>query len=160
MVARRSLTRLSKYSDRIFFLNGPRTVIVWGIGVGVGARWFGMTEEPGMAGFRKPKVAREQFVLWSQRLEDAIPSDHPVRLFDQLIGSAAFAATFREWEQAYVGKEGQPAYHPRVLVGLYLYGMLNRIRSSRQLESASYNRLDVIWLLSGETPDHSTIAPF
>jgi transposase len=113
-----------------------------------------------MAGFRRPKVAREQFVLWSQRLDDAIPCDHPVRSFDQLMNSEAFAETFREWEQAYVCKEGQPPYHPRVLAGLYLYGMLNRIRSSRQLESASHNRLDVIWLLSGETPDHSTIAPF
>jgi hypothetical protein len=38
--------------------------------------------------------------------------------------------------------------------------MLNRLRSSRQLESACYNRLDVIWLLSNQTPDHSTIAAF
>jgi hypothetical protein len=38
--------------------------------------------------------------------------------------------------------------------------MLNRLRSSRQLESACWNRLDVIWLLSGQRPDHSTIAAF
>ena len=111
-----------------------------------------------MAGFRKPEVAREQMVLWSQRLEDALPADHPVRLFDELMGSAAFTETFREWEQAYDLTEGQPPYHPRHLAGLYLYGMLNRLRSSRQLEAACYNRLDVIWLLSGQTPDHSTIA--
>jgi hypothetical protein len=42
-----------------------------------------------MAMFREPEVPREQLVLWSQRLEDAIASDHPVRLFDELMGSAA-----------------------------------------------------------------------
>jgi len=60
----------------------------------------------------------------------------------------------------YVLVKGKPPYHPRDLAGLYLYGMLNRNRSSRQLESACYNRLDVIWLMEGQTPDHSTIADF
>lgn len=113
-----------------------------------------------MAGFRKAEVPREQFVLWSQRLEDSIPLDHPVRHVDYLLNSKVFAETFREWERSYVLLEGKPPYHPRDLTALYLYGMLNRIRSSRQLEMASHNRLDVIWLLSGQHPDHSTIASF
>lgn len=113
-----------------------------------------------MSGFRQPELKREQLVLWSQRLEDAIPADHPVRLLDELLHSESFATTFRVWEREYDRLEGQPPYHPRDLAGLYLYGMLNRLRSSRQLESACYNRLDVIWLLSGQKPDHSTIAVF
>jgi transposase len=113
-----------------------------------------------MGGFRQPELNREQAVLWSHRLDDAIPADHPVRLFDELLHSEAFADSFREWEQAYDRLAGQPPYHPRDLAGLYLYGMMNRLRSSRQLESACHNRLDVIWLLSGQTPDHSTIAAF
>lgn len=113
-----------------------------------------------MSGFRQPEVSREQLVLWEHRLEDAIPLDHPVRLMDELLGSDGFAATFRAWELEYDRLTGQPPYHPRDLAGLYLYGMLNRLRSSRQLESACYNRLDVIWLLSGQKPDHSTIAAF
>ena len=113
-----------------------------------------------MSGFRKPEIPRDQLVLWEQRLEDAIPVDHPVRHVDELLRSRAFADTFREWERYYVLVEGKPPYHPRDLAGLYLYGMLNRIRSSRQLESACYNRLDVIWLMEGQTPDHSTVADF
>jgi transposase len=113
-----------------------------------------------MSGFRRPEVERGQLVLWSHRLEDAIPADHPVRLFDILLGSDAFSATFRDWEQSYDLTEGRPPYHPRDLAGLYLYGMLNQLRSSRKLESACYNRLDLIWLLSGQKPDHSTIAEF
>ena len=113
-----------------------------------------------MAGFRRPEIPRDQMVLWSQRLEDAIPADHPVRQVDALLKSEAFGSTFREWERDYVLLEGKPPYHPRDLSGLYIYGTLNRLRSSRQLESACWNRLDVIWLMSGQRPDHSTVAAF
>jgi transposase len=107
-----------------------------------------------MSGFRRPEVLREQ------RLEDAIPVDHPVRLLDMLLKSQAFDKTFRDWEAQYVLLEGKPPYHPRDLSGLYIYGMMNKLRSSRQLEGACHHRLDVIWLLSGQRPDHSTIAEF
>ena len=113
-----------------------------------------------MSGFRKPEIPREQLALWSQRLDDALPPEHPVRQVDYLLHTDAFRETFREWEESYVLLEGKPPYHPRYLAGLYLYGMMNRLRSSRQLEAAGYNRLDVIWLLSGQTPDHATIAGF
>ncbi len=113
-----------------------------------------------MAGFRKPELPREQMVLWSHRLEEAIPVDHPVRQVAYLLESDAFRATFRQWAGEYDLLEGQPPYHPRDLTGLYIYGMLNRLRSSRQLEAACWNRLDVIWLMSGQHPDHSTIAAF
>ena len=113
-----------------------------------------------MSGFRTPEVPREQLVLWKHRLEDAIPSDHPVRHLDYLLRSGAFAETFAEMEREYVLNKGKPPYHPRVLAGLYFYGMLERIRSSRKLEKACYSRLDVIWLMEGQTPDHSTIADF
>ena len=113
-----------------------------------------------MSGFRQPEGPREQMVLWAQRLDDAVPADHPVRHFDFLLRSSAFAETFTDWESDYVLVEGKPPYHPRDLAGLYLYGMMNRVRSSRQLEASTYNRLDVIWLLQGQHPDHSTIADF
>ena len=113
-----------------------------------------------MSGFRTPGHPRGQSVLWAYRLEDAIPQDHPVRLLDYLLHSEAFADTFTAWAGEYVLIGGKPPYHPRDLSGLYLYGMMNRIRSSRQLESACHNRLDVIWLMPGQKPDHSTIASF
>lgn len=113
-----------------------------------------------MSGFRELEQSREQLVLWPTRLDDAVPANHPVRLLDLLLGSEPFAQTFRAWEREYDGLTGRPPYHPRDLAGLYLYGMLNRLRSSRQLEAACYNRLDVIWLLSGQNPDHATIAAF
>jgi transposase len=113
-----------------------------------------------VAGFRVPEVVRDQMVLWPTRLNDAIPLDHPVRHLVFLLDTEPLAGTFREWEREYVLLEGKPPYHPRDLTGLYLYGMMNRLRSSRQLEQACWNRLDVIWLMSGQRPDHSTIAAF
>jgi transposase len=113
-----------------------------------------------MSGFREPEQRREQLVLWSQRLDDAIPMEHPVRHFDCLLRSDAFCESFSQWQADYVLVEGKPPYHPRYLTGLYLYGMMNQIRSSRQLESACYNRLDVIWLMENQHPDHSTMASF
>lgn len=113
-----------------------------------------------MAGFRVVEIPRNQMVLWSVKLDDVVPSDHPVRHVAFLLESEPMAETFRAWESEYVLLEGKPPYHPRDLTGLYLYGMMNRIRSSRQLEQACHNRVDVIWLMSGQTPDHSTIAGF
>jgi transposase len=113
-----------------------------------------------MSGFRTPEQPRGQSVLWAHRLEDAIPQDHPVRLLDYLLHSEAFDETFTAWAGEYALTEGKPPYHPRDLSALYLYGMMNRIRSSRQLESACHNRLDVIWLMQSQKPDHSTVASF
>ena len=64
-----------------------------------------------MSGFRQPEQPREQIVLWSQRLVDAIPDGHPVRLFDELMRSSAFAETFSHWAKEYVLVEGKPPFH-------------------------------------------------
>jgi len=113
-----------------------------------------------MAGFRTPEIPREQLVLFSQRLDEAIPQDHPVRHIEFLLRQEPFAASLREMEKQYVLTMGRPPFHPRYLTGLYLYGMMNGIRSSRKLEAACWNRLDVIWLMEGQHPDHDTIATF
>ena len=55
---------------------------------------------------------------------------------------------------------GRPAYDPADLLGLYVYGYLQRIRSSRRLEAETHRNLDLIWLLRGLRPDHWTIAAF
>ena len=64
-----------------------------------------------------------------------------------------------DWEAAYPGG-GRPAYPPRAMVGLLIYGYSVGIRSSRALEHACRYSKDFIWLMSGRTPDHDTIANF
>jgi len=55
---------------------------------------------------------------------------------------------------------GRPPYHPKDMLKLYLYGYLNRIRSSRRLEQEAIRNLEVIWLIRKLKPDFKTIADF
>src|SRR5690606_29495865 len=57
-------------------------------------------------------------------------------------------------------ENGRPAYHPAELLKLFLYGYLNRIRSSRALEKECKRNLEVMWLMKELRPDHNTIANF
>jgi len=58
------------------------------------------------------------------------------------------------------GENGRPAYHPSDLLKLYLYGYLNKIRSSRDLEKACHINIEVMWLIKSLSPDHNTISNF
>ena len=80
----------------------------------------------------KPKIVREQAVLFSPTLDDVISGDHEVRLLDEVLRGLDWT----EWEAPYSGGRGQPPIHPRVLAGIWLYGMMRRIRTSRPLEYA------------------------
>src|SRR6202011_5074172 len=55
---------------------------------------------------------------------------------------------------------GRPAYHPSVLLNLYIYGYLNRVQSSRRLEREAGRNVEVMWLTGRLAPDHKTIADF
>ncbi len=67
-----------------------------------------------MSGFRTPEIPRAQLVPWERRLEDAVPEEHQVRHLDVLLGSAAFAETFREMEQRYVLNRSKPSFNTQV----------------------------------------------
>lgn len=99
---------------------------------------------------------RQQMVLFSRRLDDAISADHPVRLLDDILGRVSWTS----WEACYDGHLGQPPIHPRVLASVLLYGLLTRVRSSRKLEEALLVRLDFMWLVEGHTLDHSTLSKY
>ena len=55
---------------------------------------------------------------------------------------------------------GRPGYHPAVLLKRYIYGDLNRVRSSRRLEREAGRNVEVMWLTGRRAPDHKTIADF
>lgn len=101
-------------------------------------------------------LPRHQLVLISQTLDDAIAADHPIRLLESLLGELDWS----EWEARYDGRRGQPPVHPRLVAGAILYGLVKRVRSSRDLEEATRERLDFKWFLGGRTIDHSTFADF
>lgn len=104
----------------------------------------------------QPDQPRDQLVLFTTTLDDALPGDHVVRLLDEILGRLDWA----DWEATYHGRTGRPPIHPRVLAGVLLYGLLTRIRSSRSLEDALRTRMDFRWLASGRSIDHTTLSEF
>ena len=104
----------------------------------------------------KPKIVREQAVMFAPTLDEVVSADHEVRLLDEVLLGLDWSA----WEAHFPGGRGQPPIHPRVLAGLWLYGMMRRIRTSRPLEYACGHNIDFIWLAQGLVPDHSTLADF
>jgi transposase len=97
-------------------------------------------------------------MLLPESVEDYVGPDNPVRVIDAFIDGLDLEAVGFDLkaEQA----AGAPPYDPKALLKLYVYGYLNRIRSSRELEKATRRNLEVIWLLRRLTPDHWTINAF
>ena len=106
--------------------------------------------------FSRAPLPRDQRVLFSQTLDDALDADHDVRCVDRILRSMDFS----EWEAKYDRTAGQPPIHPRIIVSVILYGLLCRITSSRMLEEALQMRIDFRWLAEGRSIDHSTICKF
>jgi transposase len=97
----------------------------------------------------KPGLDRQQAMLFYPTLEQSVSDDHPVRLLDEILRTLDWSA----WEQEYDGRRGQPPIPPWVMAGVILYGLMRRIRSSRQLEYACANNIDFMWLVEGRTID-------
>lgn len=104
----------------------------------------------------KPTESRDQIVLFPEKLDDAIPAEHPVRSVWAILQTI----DWKPWEQKYVLTHGHPPIHPSILVGVIVYGLLKRIRTSRALEEALQVRMDFRWFAEGRSIDHSTIAKF
>ena len=98
---------------------------------------------------------RSQMVFFC--LEEAIQPENEVRLIDTFVDSLPFAELGFKIDAV---ENGRPAYHPGLLLKLYLYGYLNRIRSSRQLEKECKRNIEVMWLMKERRPDHNTISNF
>src|SRR4249920_4193999 len=100
---------------------------------------------------------RTQSVLFPESLEQIIEQDNEVRIIDLFVESINLADFHFVIKTS---KEGRPAYHPKDLLKLYVYGYLNHIRSSRQLEKECKRNIEVMWLMKELAPDHNTISNF
>jgi transposase len=101
---------------------------------------------------------REQIIMLPDCIDDYITADNSVRVIEAYINSLDLAALGCSRQQP--NTTGRPMYDPKDLLKLYLYGYMNRIRSSRRLETESGRNLELIWLLRTLCPDHKTIAEF
>jgi transposase len=101
---------------------------------------------------------RSQTLLFPERLEDYIAVENPVRFLDAFVTSLDLHPL--GFDKARCADTGRPPYDPAVLLKLYLYGYLHRVRSSRLLEAECQRNVEVIWLTGKQTPDFKTIADF
>jgi transposase len=100
---------------------------------------------------------RGQIALIPSSLEEVIDENNEIRIIDLFVDSLNLADL--DFRLDY-GENGRPAYHPSDLLKLFLYGYLNKVRSSRDLEKACHINIEVMWLMKSLSPDHNTISNF
>jgi transposase len=107
----------------------------------------------------KTGASREQATLLPPRVEDYVDADNPVRAIEAYVEALDLVKLgFRHAERGV--RAGQPPYAPSDLLKLYLYGYLNRVRSSRRLACETKRNLELIWLLRGLAPGYRTVSTF
>ena len=103
---------------------------------------------------------REQMWLLPPTLDELLPLDHPARFVAEFVDALDRAA----WAKMGVGIEGDPlgapAYHPRALLSVWLYGFMTNVRSCRKLEAACRDQIPYLWLTGWQHPDHNTLWRF
>jgi transposase len=101
---------------------------------------------------------RSQITLFPATVEETIDENNVVRLVELFINGLDLNKF--GFQKAIPSEEGRPSYHPSDLLKLYIYGYLNRIRTSRLLERECKRNIELIWLLKGLQPCFRTIAGF
>ena len=102
------------------------------------------------------KESRTQLTLYTTCLDDMIAADNSVRDIDAFVDSL----NLKELGFESLASQGRPPYNPADLLKLYIYGYMNRMRSSRRLELECVRNIELIWLLGNLKPDHNTINRF
>src|ERR1700728_853500 len=101
---------------------------------------------------------RSQTLLLPESLDEYVGPENPVRFIEAFVDGLDL--TEAGFVRVKSKETGRPGYAPSDLLKLYIYGYLNRIRSSRRLEAETHRNIEVIWLLRHLKPDFKTIADF
>jgi transposase len=103
---------------------------------------------------------REKSWLLPPSLDELLPVDHPARFVAMIIDSQDKAG----WEKLEIKIEGEergaPNYHPRVMLGVWVYGFMSGLRTSRKLEAACRDQIPFLWLTGWQQPDHNSLWRF
>ena len=101
---------------------------------------------------------RGQGTFLPESLDDYVTDTNPVRVVDVFVDELDLVKL--GFEGAIAADTGRPAYHPAILLKIYIYGYLNRIPSSRRLEREAQRNVELMWLTGRLMPDFKTIANF
>ncbi len=101
---------------------------------------------------------RSQLLLLPESLDDYVGPENPVRFIEAFVDGLDLTAA--GFIRVAAKRTGRPGFAPADLLKLYIYGYLNRVRSSRRLEAETQRNIEVIWLLRHLKPDYKTIADF
>lgn len=102
--------------------------------------------------------SREQMTLMPLCLDDYIDSDSICRVIASYVNSLDMSALGFKYSET--KETGRHPHDPASMLTLYLYGYLNRICSSRRLETETRRNVEVMWLMEKLTPDDKTICNF
>jgi len=107
----------------------------------------------------KQGLNRKQQMFFPSSIDEYVSEDNIVRAIEEYIESLNISKLgFTNTKSKNL--DGQPPYDPKLLLKIYIYGYLNRIRSSRKLETESKRNIELMWLCAGLTPSYKTIANF
>jgi len=110
-------------------------------------------------GIYKEGLNRKQQLMFPPSLDEFVEEDNVVRAIEAYVNTLSIASLKIKTKKSLI-KEGQPAFHPKLLLKIYIYGYLNKIRSSRKLETEIGRNIEMMWLTQGLTPSYKTIANF
>ena len=105
-------------------------------------------------------MGREQIWMLPPTLDELIPADHPARFVDAYLDGLDRDAWARLGVDTDGNPMGAPAYHPRALLSVWLYGFMTGVRSTRKLESVCRDQIPYLWLTGWQRPDHNTLWRF
>ena len=105
-------------------------------------------------------MEREQMWMMPPALDELVPADHPARFVDVYLDGLGRDG----WAELGVDPDGNPmgapAYHPRALLSVWLFGFMIGVRSTRRLEAACRDQIPFLWLTGRQRPDHNTLWRF
>ena len=107
---------------------------------------------------RSIRADRRTNFLLPPSIEELIPKDDPVRFVADVVAQMDLVAMgFKDPDPS---SPGAPAFSAELLLSIWLYGYMRRIRSTRQLETACRERITLLWLTGMLYPDHNTLWRF